>query len=783
MPLLVTDLHHAVRGLRKSPLFAAVAIASLALGIGANVTIYSVVREMILDDISARQPEQLARIAGEVSYDRYRQLRDSGVFHDLAYDTGIADVTWRATGPYGEVAWRIVTSANFFDVLGIVASSGRLYSQADEERPVAVVSYGFWRGRLNGDPRAVGHALELNGKLYTIVGVLPRDYRSIMGHGVSPEVYLVGHPSSGGCHPFGRLRDGVTRTRTQQALTAAAGAIGGRDFARQVSDLRPMAGLAANAARGGDDRRFFVFFALLFGTAAALGVIASFNVAGMLLARGVTRQREMAIRTALGASRFQVGWQLLSEGLVLAGLGAFGGLAADAMVRNWLRDFRWPSAYNLPFEFHFQGDRGLFLYGLATALGALLVSSLVPSVSSSRADLGLAMKQGEPAFSLRRWNLRNTFLTVEVALTTVLLVLGAVFSRSFLRVATLDPGYDVPHTAMVTVWPPEQLPGELGWRWRDGVVGRLKQVPGVVGVTSIAPLPLMGELSEEAIRRSGVPVSLARDAYEVGAGEEFCKVLGMPILRGRDFEIADRTRQPIPVLVNQTLARQWFGEEDPVGAQLLAGREKPRTLQVIGVTADAKMRTLGEGPAPVFFTPYAEAQLLVRVAGSSAGWMMPLRNAMAELDKAAAIDVRPLSDAAAGAIFPMRIAAGFVGSLSALALLLAVAGLYSAVSYATRRRTREMAIRAAIGATRSAILAAAIRDGLSVLALGIAAGLPLALAAIRPISDILPSGVDPWSVAMIAAAGTLLLATGAVAAWIPARHAAGVEPSQALREE
>src|ERR1017187_2813834 len=202
----------------------------------------------------------------------------------------------------------------------------------------------------------------------------------------------------------------------------------------------------------------------------------------------------------------------------------------------------------------------------------------------------------------------------------------------------------------------------------------------------------MGELSQDPVRRKGDLLSVARDAYSVGAGEQFCKVLGIRILRGRDFEIGDRVLQPVPTLVNQTLARRLFGDADPIGAQLLVGREKERVLEVIGVTADTKMRTLGEANAPVFFTPYADSQLLVRVAGNPLQWIKPLRDALAEVDAVSALDVRPLSDATAGAIFPMRAAAGFVGSLSGLGLLLVLTGLYSSVSYATRRRTREMEI-------------------------------------------------------------------------------------------
>lgn len=781
LPLL-SDLRHALRGLRKTPAFAALAIASLALGIGVNVTVYSVAREMILDDLSARQPERLVRLGSVVTSAQFRDLSHAGVFQALAFDAGLGNSEWDAGG-HSEIVWEMTTSANFFDVLGVGSSLGRPYSQSDEGLPVAVVSYGFWHKRLNSDPGAVGRSLQLGGSLYRVLGVLPRDYRSILRHGVSPEVYLLPGKELRRCSPFGRLRDGFTRDQARQALLATARNIGGEEFARRISSLRAMAGWTANADSAGDDRRFFLFFTMLYGTAILLVVIGCFNVGGLLLARGFTRQRELAIRKALGASRFQVARQLFAEGVVVVGLGAAAGLMVDAFLRNRLSYVRWPSAYNLPFEFHFQTDRGLFLYALLTAVAALVVSSLLPSLGASKTDLGLAMKQSEPAFSVRRWNLRNAFVALQVVLSMVLLMLGVLLGRTFWRLATIDPGFDISHTVMATVWRPRGLPSPENVTWRDGVVNRLKDVPGVLGVTSIGTLPFMGELPQSPVRRGAEPESAAFDAYSMGAGEQFCKVLGIPVLRGRDFEISDRTRQPAPVLVNQALARRLFGNSDPIGAVVLAGRQQERAFEVIGVIGDTRMRTLGEDHAPMFFTPYQDTQMMIRTAGDAAHWIQPLRDMLTRSETGSALDVRPLSEAAAGAIFPMRVAAGFVGSMSAAGLLLALCGLYSSIAYATKRRTREMAIRIAVGAGRGAILWTAVRDGVSLLGCGIAAGVPLAAAAIRPLKDLLPDGLDPWNPLMFAACVLVLLATGAAAAWIPARSAAGVDPSSVLRHD
>lgn len=780
---LFTDLTQALRSLRKSPAILAVGVLSLALGIGANITIYSIVREMILDDISAKQPDRLARVAADVPFHEYRELQAAGVFEDLAFNLWLNDTPWISGGR--GIVWQMPTSANFFDVLGVGSSVGRLYSKNDEGHPVAVLSYGFWSMRLNRDAHVVGRTLNLNGHLYVVSGVLPRDYRSIVGHGVSPEVYVIAPPDSTHCRPFGRLRDGLTRGQTHEALLVAARNVGGQDFARRVSILRPMAGLTSNAAAEGGDRLFFIFFVMLFGTATLLALIACLNVAGLLLARGVARQRELAIRKALGATRSHIIRQLLAEGAVLVALGAATGLVLDIFLRHEFGYVRWPSAYNLPLEFHFQTDRGLFLYALAVALISLLVSSLLPALRNSGADLSLAMKQGEPAFSIRRWNLRSGFVALQLALSVVLLSLGLLFARSFAHLANADPGFNIRDTVIVRVHqPPGRAQGEAGWSWRDRIVDIIKQVPGVTGVTSVGTLPLMGELQFAGlVRASSNPVSSAREAYELGGGEQFCHVLGIPILHGRDFNLPDRTRRPAPVILSETLARRLFGGDDPVGKEIVVSRPEPQSLQVIGVAADAKLRSLGEDHPPVFFTPFSFAQLLVATAGKGEEWVHPLQSALAVIDPEASVEVRPLTEAAAGAMFPMRVAAGFAGSLAGVGLFLVLTGLYGSVSYATRRRTRELAIRAAIGATRTSILRTAIGDGLAVLACGVVAGLPLAVAAIRSVTDLLPDGVNPSSTFMFAAVALVPLVIGSAAAGIPARKAANVDPAITLREE
>jgi predicted permease len=625
-----------------------------------------------------------------------------------------------------------------------------------------VVSHGFWRKRLQSDPAALGRTLEIRGRLYTLLGVLPRDYRSVMGHGVAPEYYAperldYTHTVS----LIARLRDGMTRVQARDALLAASLV----DYRKQPPAVRPLSGFAANAAEEGDDHQVFVFFLMLLGVAAILALIACANVAGLLLARRAARRRELDIRQALGASTWQLARTQLGEAFVLVAAGAAAGLALDAWLRNRLSYVRWTTAYNIPFEFHLQGDRGLFLYALLTALAALLVCS----PTSFRP-------------STVRWNLRNAFVALQVVLSMVLLTLGALFARSFVHVARADLGFDARHTVIAVVHP---LPGvEHGAPWRARLIDAVRRVPGVEAATSTGMLPLMGELWRAPLRRQGEAQAAARDTDTIPAGEQFFATLRIPLPRGREFELADAERNPLPVIINQTLASRLFpGAAPALGARLILGREEEQSLEVVGVAADSKMRTLGEPSTPLFYTPDFNGQFLVRVAGEPAQWIEPLRHALAAADPAPALDIRPLRDAVAGALFPMQVAAAFVASMGALGLILSLVGIYGSVSHAVGRRTREFGIRAALGASPERILWTALRDSALLLAAGALAGLVLAIAAVRPLVDLLPDGIDPWDPRLFAAAAFALVVAGILGATLPARRAARVDCVAALRQE
>jgi predicted permease len=769
-----------IRLLRKSPAFFAVAIASLALGIGANVTVYSVVRELILDDVSAREPNRLAYINADVSPALYRDLRAAGVFQELASYYSVTIWAWRR-GNHSETAWVIRSSGNFFDTLGGTrASAGRIYSQADEGRDVAVIRYSFWRTRMGGDPGAVGRPLELNGRVYTVIGILPPDYRSIYGNGFAPEVYVPAGTDSGRFLVFGRFRPGRNAEQTRQALVATATALGGAELGRKLGTFYPIGGLAGHAALKGDP--FFAFFVTLYAVAAMLALIACSNVAGILLARGMSRRREMAIRTAIGGGRWQIVRHLLAEGCVLVTAGAGLGYLLHAAIVSRLRLLHYPGSYGQPYEFHFGHDAGLLLYTVGAAIVALLVSSVIPALRGSIVNPALALRQSEPGIAVRRWNLRSAFVALQMALSVVLLTLGLLSSRGLLQLVRTDAGFDRTHTLFAGVQPMRaRHAGEAYFTWREEMLRRVRSMPGVADASSVTVIPLSGGATR-FVRREGDAPAAARDLNTTGVGERYFATMSIPILYGRDFESADRVRKPLPVIVNRQFAHEFFGGGDPIGRHLVIGREREEVGEIVGVCADTRVRSLGENAAPVFYRPGFDTGLVVRVHGDPRQWIEPLRQTLGAIDPEAALDVRTMRDATAGAIWPMQVASGFLASLAALGLMLALVGLYASVSYGVSCRTREMGIRAALGATPVRILGAALGDTAWVLAIGAVAGLGFAIAAVRLLAPTMPAGMNPWSPAMFASVLLVLLVCGAAAAAIPARRATRIDPSAALLE-
>jgi predicted permease len=622
----------------------------------------------------------------------------------------------------------------------------------------------------------------LNGRIYTITAILDPNYRSIYGSDFAPQVYVPTAPDSGRFLVFGRMLPGRSSGATRESLRSAATALGGAELGRRIANLYPIGGFAGHVAAQGDP--VFPVLMALYVVAGMLALIGCANAAGLLLARSVGRQREIAIRKAIGAGRWQIVRHLLAEGCVMAGAGTVLGYLLHIGVAARLRLLTYPGAYAQPYEFHFETDAGLVLYAAAIGVAALLLSSLVPALRGASADLSLAIRQAAPAFSARRWGLRSSLVGVQMALSVVLLALGVFFTRGFLHMGAAKPGFDTVHTLFAGVQPVRGAhTGEDYFTWRDDLLRAVRGAPGVAAASSTSIIPLSGDLQHILLRRGDEPHSPTREAYRTGVGDQYFTTFAIPILRGRDFEARDRTRRPLPTVINRRLAGELFGAEDPVGRRLVMGSDPGEVLEIVGVCGNTRVRTLAEDDPPAFYVPGFDTGLVARVAGDPALWIEPLRRALGSVDSDAALDIRTMHDATEGAIWPIRMAALFLASLSGLGLALALVGLYASVTDSTSRRTREMGIRVALGATPARIVWVSVRDSIGVLLCGGTVGTIFAIAAIHPVAKLAPAGVDPWSPVMFTAVLLILLASGSAAAYLPARRAAKLDPSVALREE
>jgi putative ABC transport system permease protein len=796
------DVRYGFRTLRASPGFTAVAILSLALGIGANTTIYSVVNELLLNDVTAIDQDRLVRIGNAqtaftgISYLNYRDLADSGVFKDLAAEIPMGAWNWR-NGAGSERIQVMISSGNLFQMLGVEAALGRTFIAAETDPAtnpqVVVLSDGFWRRRLGADRNVLGRVLVMNDRPYTVLGILGRNYRSVIGLSIVPEAFVPVTPALAGAsrkdlefNMIGRLRPGVTRQqalaelavqvrRLQQIYPATA-----KDLSN-VSNFVSIGGIGRMAADPVDGWVFLIFFGLLSLTVALVLLIACANVSGLLLARGAARQREVAVRLALGAGRARLISQFLTEGLVLSIAGAALGLLLNVWLTRLLSQVSVP--FPIPFEFTFAPDRGLLLYSFVLAAATAPLCALAPAFRASRPNVVAGLKQQQPQFS-RRFTLRNALVIGQVAMSLVLLVTAALFLRGTLTLAAANPGFDVEHTSSIDVTPVEgRYRGEQFQTFRKRVLDRLETVSGVASVTSAGYLPLNPEVMGSKIRKDGLPESEARSVNAHPVGPKYFATMGIPVVSGREFDIRDRDRIPAAVIVNETFARRYFPGEDALGKRLVRSGRSDLTLEIVGIVRDSKLRTLGESAQPLLYLNDYSTRLIARTAGRPEAAAGAIRMALGEIDSTAAIEIRTLRERSAIARWPTRIGALLLGCLGALGLFLAVMGLYGVIAYAVARRTSEIGIRMALGASRAGVLWMVLRDGLVVVSIGAAIGIILAGLATRPLAAILPSTLSTHDPATFAGVLALLIATSASAALIPARRASRVDPMTALHYE
>ncbi len=818
MQQLWSDVRLAGRVLSKSPGFTGVAVLSLALGIGANATIFSLLNALLLRPLPGRDPTRLATVYtsdysgpayGASSYPDYLDFRAQSRSFDGLAAYGLQPLVLSDAGESRRVLAQLV-SGNFFDVIGLGAAYGRTILEAEEtpgRHAVAVLSDAFWRGRFGADPGVIGREVALNGRPFTVVGVTPPGFAGMM-RGLSVDVFVplgmqrdLGGESleergNRGLMLIGRLGEGrgIEGARAELAL------VGQRLHAshpdswtnrhgepRAVSVLPEAASRVLPQARG----PLAGFLAVLFGAVGLVLLLACSNVANLQLARARARRREIAVRVALGARRGQLVRQLLAESLLLScGAGVLG-VALASLGLQLILAFQPPLPVTLALGLEL--DRRVLLFALLLSIAIGVLFGLWPALRASSASPIESLKAGASwPRAGRRLAAREALVIAQVAGSLVLLVGTGLFLRSLRNASAIDPGFDPSGVLVFSIdlGPQGYEPARSASFYVD-LQQRLEALPGVEAASVASRLPLSLGGGRQGLRVVG---------YEPGPGEDmevhssfvgpgYFETMRTPLARGRGFAVADGPGAPGVVVVNEAFVRRYWPGRDGLGERLVAGdRTGEKTLEVIGVARDGKYNSLGEEPTPFVFYPHRqlhrdEMSVIVRSSGDPAALAPAVRREVAALDgRLPVFDVKSLEAHLGTALFPVRAAATLLGLTGALALLLAAIGLYGVLSYAVALRTREIGVRVALGAGRADVGALVVGRGLRLAGAGVALGLVLALGVTRFLAFLL-YGTSPLDPLTFAAIPALLLAVALVAAWEPARRALRIDPAVCLREE
>ena len=809
----MANLRYAFRVLLAKPAFAAIAILTLALGIGLNTAVFSAIEALLLRPLpGVRDSDRLVQLYrtypggfnyGSNSVPHYRDIRERAgdVF------SGVAAWNFEAfslsTGGQSQRIMGQVVSANFFSVLGATALRGRTFVSAEDQTPgahaVAVISHAAWQGMFGGDPQIVGRSINLNGHSYTIVGVMPSDFKGAMP--LAPPPVWVPLMQLGQITPDGlarmerrgssfmnvvtRLRDGVT---VEQARARMKTIIAGmrqehpEDYRDSDVLLVPQTDAGIHPTmRGAQVGLSSVVMAVV----VMLLLIACVNVANLFLARASDRSREMAIRLSLGAKRSQLVRQLLTESLVFAAISGTAGL----LIAWWAIDLA--NAIRLPMSFDIDPDLRLsapvlgFTLLLSLATGVLF--GLAPALQSTKPALVPALK-GAAASGGPRSRASRVLVVAQMALSIILLASAGLFLRNIRAATTIEKGFVSDNLLLAAV--DAGLQGYSRTRTEElygRLLERLRALPNVraVALGSVVPLGLSDQ--QRGVEIPGYTPSpneaMSIDYNIVGPG--YFEAMGIPVTSGRGIIAADDSAAQGAVVVNERFARRFFAGTSPIGRTV---RSNGRDFTVVGVVPDGKYRTLGEDPRAYVYFPQAqmwEASMVVhiRTIDDPSALAPVVRSEVASLDPNLSVsDVRTMNNHLGIALLPARLAGIVLGIFGGLGLLLAAVGMYGVMAYSVAQRRREIGIRVAIGAARSQILALVMRQGLRLVAIGTVIGLAGALAGARVVSGLLygATGVDAMTLVLVP---VVLIGVAALAIWVPARRAATIDPMVALRGE
>ncbi len=811
MTSLRREVTYSLRRLSRSPGLVLAIVFSIGLGIAANATIFAMISRFVLKPAPVGEPGTLLalhtthdgdRCCNSFSWPLYEDVRD----HSSSF-SGVAayyELLAASIGGYGEPerVWGQSATSNYFDVAQIHMHLGRGFLPSEEKADVIVLGYRLWQHRFASDPAIIGKPIVLSERRFIVVGVAPPGFHGL-DQILDPQFWVplgnleqlalsVPNRTSRTGHWFavvGRLKSGLTRAQASAELAMLAQHLaeaypdtdkGNGFFLDQAGSLPPQ-----------DRPTVLLFLAGLSIVVLLVLGIACANVVNLLLAHAASRQREMAVRIALGATRRQLLRQILVESVLLALGGGLLGTALSLWATSALSAFRIPAP--VPLDLSIRVDWRVLLYTFALSVGTGLLFGLIPAWIASRPILTSALK-GEDALARpgRRFTLRNMLVVSQIAMSLVLLCATGLFLRSLERAAGIDIGFRSSGILMASVDPrvhgysPERTTQFLA-ELRE----RVAAIPGVLSVAETDSVPLSGGNRREGFHAEGWPNPAGdyptAELYMATPG--YFETMGIPRIAGRDFgnEPADG---PKVAVVNQAFTERFFGKENPIGQRVTGGGV---TYKIIGVVKNIKARTLGEDTRYVLFRSLAQNtasdpsfsgyQLLIRTANPSSALASAVRNQIHTLDPNMAVyDVETMREHLQQALFLPRLASTLFGVFGFIGLVLATVGLYSLVSYSVSRRTREISIRIALGAQLDAVQGLIVRQGMMLTAIALAIGLPAALAAARLFNSFL-YGVRPHDLVTFTVVPFFLAVVALLACWIPARRAARVDPQRALRYE
>src|SRR5262245_12277876 len=809
MQTLFQDLRYGARMLLKKPGFTMIAIITLALGIGANTAVFSLVNTVVVRPLPVERPEQLVSLNNValklpvISYLNYRDFRDrNNAFSGM--------VAYRYT-PFGlsvngvnERVWGYLATGNSFEVLGVKPALGRFFTPDDDRapgaHPVAVITYDCWQKRFAGDPKVIGKTVIINGRNFTIIGVAPQGFYGteiiyrpeiVVPAMMQEQIENWSALETRGQPAFftqGRLKPGVTLSQAEAELKTIAAQLA-REFPNEnegmTVTLSP-AGLLGARMRG----PIIGFTGVLMAVVGLVLLLACANLANLLLARATERRKEIAVRLAIGAGRWRLVRQLLTESALLSTMGGALGLLLAYWLVDAIMAFKPPVDLSLSTELSIDGRVLIFTLIVSALTGVIF--GLLPALQSTKPDLAPALKDEASLGGYRRSWLRNGLVVSQVSLSLVLLICAGLALRGLQRAQLLDYGL-TPQNALEMSFDSSMHGYDVtrAHEFRRRLLERVRALPGVqhAGLSNFVPLNL--SVSSDSVyvegqpeqRGANVPTSMASSS-----SSGFLSALGTRLIQGRDFtEQDDESKQDV-AMVNETFARRFWPGQSALGKRFSYTGSSGPWIQIVGVIQDGKYFSLNEEATPLVYTNIrawngGSLTMVVRTTGEPQSAIADIRREFQQLDATLPLyNVKTMVEHMAMPLFPARVAATLLGGFGLLALALAAIGIFGVMAYAVTQRTREIGIRMALGAQAGGIFKLVVGQGLKLTALGIGIGLTCALAGTRLMSGLL-YGVSALDVVTFAGVSFLLALVALLACYIPARRAMKVDPMVALRCE